>query len=109
MALLWRASSGAISRSTACSAALVSAEARWKKTAATRSSARPLVSIARIVLSKVGGSADCAILVTASRCAAMVASKAGRKCSGRIRSNGGRPVSSQGPSSGFWSSGLVMV
>src|SRR5215470_15287662 len=75
----------------ASNASLVLLESRLKKTRLTRSSKRPLRSRASIVLAKSGGSAQPAIVAISASCAAIPSSKAGGKCSGRMRSNGGRP------------------
>jgi hypothetical protein len=74
-----------------------------KNTLETRSSARPLRSSATMVLSKLGAAGSAAMVSISARWAASARSKAGRKCSGRIASNGGRPKAPvQLASSGFW-------
>ena len=88
----WRASSGDISRSTASSASLVSAPASTKKTLETRSSSRARCAPAPRWCCRSSARPDRRRSASISaRCAASAASKAGRKCSGVIAANGGRP------------------
>src|SRR5438132_8285935 len=75
----------------ASSASLVLLASRLKNTRLTRSSRRPLRSRASIVLAKLGGAAAPVIAAISALCSPMPLSKAGGKCSGRMRSNGGRP------------------
>src|SRR5271166_2119687 len=75
----------------ASSASLVLLESRLKKTRLTRSSKRPLRSNASMVLAKPGGSAEPVIAAISASCSPIPASKAGAKCSGLMRSNGGTP------------------
>jgi hypothetical protein len=72
-------------------------------TVVTRSSVRPLRSMAAMVFSKPGGAGSFAMRSTSARFSVMAASSAGPRCSGRARSNGGTPPNgpSQGASSGF--------
>ena len=107
IALLWRAKSGEMSRSTASMASPVSAPASTKKTLATRSRSRPLFSSATTVLSKLGGSGLAEIASSSARWAAKARSKAGRKWSGLIAGSGGRPKAPvQSVSSGLSGIGL---
>jgi hypothetical protein len=64
-----------------------------KKARPTRSNSLPARSRASVVLAKLGGSADPAIAANSASCSAMPRSKAGGKCSGRMRAKGGRPWS----------------
>src|SRR5256885_2991898 len=66
-------------------------ESRLKNTRLTRSSKRPLRSNASIVSAKLGGAAELVIAAISAICSCMPRSKAGGKCSGRMRSNGGMP------------------
>jgi hypothetical protein len=66
-----------MSRSIACSASLVSAEARFQNTRDTRRSSSPERSIAATVVAKVAGRGSVAIASISARCAASPASKAG--------------------------------
>src|SRR5437667_8536035 len=75
----------------ASSASLVLLASRLKNTRLTRSSRRPLRSRASIVLAKLGIAAAPVITAISALCSPMPLSKAGGKCSGRMRSNGGRP------------------
>ena len=102
MALWWRASSGAVSRSIACIASVAWEETRLKKVPVTRASARPERSSASMVLAKLGGSGSVAMAAISARFPSIAARIAGAKCSGRMRSKGGRPKGVvQGSSSGF--------
>src|SRR3982751_6299853 len=73
----------------ASSASFVALEVKLLKTRPTCRSSRPLRSSASTVLAKSGASPDAAIAAISAACSAMPRSKAGGKCSGRIRSKGG--------------------
>jgi hypothetical protein len=75
----------------ASSASLVSLEFRLKKTEHTRLSRRPADSMASIVLAKVGASAEPAMASKSASPSSMPRSSAAGKCSGLIRSKGGKP------------------
>ena len=78
-----------MARSIASSSSFVSAPARLKNSLATRSSVRPLRSMASIVLAKVGGAGSAAMASISARASFSAASKAGSKCRGAMRSKGG--------------------
>ena len=67
------------------------AEASVPKTACTEASRSPDIPSAATVFAKVGASGLAAMASTSARWASMAASKAGRKCSGRISPKGGNP------------------
>src|SRR5690348_11900196 len=72
-------------------ASFVLLASRLKNTRLTRSSKRPLRSNPSIVSAKLGGAAELVIASISAICSCMPRSKAGGKCSGRMRSNGGMP------------------
>ena len=82
---------GATSLAIAWICSLVSAPVRVLKTPDTLIISIPVASSAARVFSKVGGSGFCAIASTSARCSAIALSKAGRKCSSWISSNGATP------------------
>ncbi len=81
---------GAMSRSIACSSGFVCEPVQIVENAQRRASAAaPDFSIASMVLAKVGEAVLDRIFSTSALCVSMPLSKAGRKCAGLIRSNGG--------------------
>ena len=70
---------------------MVLLEFRFQNTPPTRFRNRPLRSIASMVLAKVGASGLPVIASISAMFSAMPWSKAGGKCSARMRSKGGRP------------------
>ena len=91
MSSAWAASSVLTCSSTACNASFVSALEMTPNTLLTRVSISPASSSATTVLASVGAASTATIAAISASCRRIAARNAGRKCSGRMRSNGGMP------------------